>query len=41
MAVASIRVSSVQLTDFVWRDFGFYSGAAAAATRAREGVAAI
>jgi len=31
MAVASIRVSSVQLTDFVWRDFGFYSGAAAAA----------
>jgi len=41
MAVASIRVSSVQLTDFVWRDFGFYSGAAAAKSRGREGVAAI
>jgi len=41
MAVASIRVSSVQLTDFVESTAAFYSGGAAAATRAREGVAAI
>ena len=41
MAVASIRVSSVQLTTSSGATSAFYSGAAAAATRAREGVAAI
>jgi len=40
MAVASIRVSSVQLTASSGATSAFYSGAAAAATRAREGVAA-
>jgi len=41
MAVASIRVSSVQLTASSGATSAFYSGAAAAATRTREGVAAI
>ena len=36
MAVASIRVSSVQLTASSGAASAFYSGAAAAATRARE-----
>jgi len=40
MAVASIRVSSVQLTASSGATSAFYSGAAAAATRAREGAAA-
>jgi len=39
MAVASIRVSSGQLTASSGATSAFYSGAAAAATRAREGVA--
>ena len=41
MAVASTRVSSVQLTASSGATSPFYSGAAAAATRGREGVAAI
>jgi len=41
MAVASTRVSSVQLTASSGATSAFYSGAAAAATRGREGVAAM
>jgi len=41
MAVASIGVSSVQLTASSGATSAFYSGATAAAMRGREGVAAI
>jgi len=41
MAVASNRVSSIQLTASSGATSAFYSGAAAAATRGREGIAAI